>query len=131
MLITLGAPPAADAEEVGIWMRGEVLELWLRLLAVHVEDPAPQEAKRLCFAREVRHQWLLASREYSRSMVPPGIAELCVKPLGMEIVRNAIRPLGTALERPPPQLSCGVLNLMDLNYELIDNVETERLKEIA
>ena len=94
--------------ETGFWMRDGVLELWLRLLALHVEDPTEPGT----LAGEIRDQWLLASRGFFNGCVPHGLEEAVATKEGEEIVRKAIASLLRALEAAPADLSKDVLNLM-------------------
>lgn len=41
----------------GFWMQDSVLELWLRLLALHIKDPSKDEE---VVVRRIRDNWLLA-----------------------------------------------------------------------
>ena len=52
--------------ECGFWLRDSLLELWLRLASLHIEDP--QESGGV--AAKIRDQWLLASRGCFNGCVP-------------------------------------------------------------
>ena len=45
-------------DEAGFWMRDEMLELWLRLLSLHL--PEPNDAGENVDTPEIRNKWLLA-----------------------------------------------------------------------
>jgi hypothetical protein len=112
----------------GFWMRDSLLELWLRFLALHIEDPV--ESRPL--AADIRDQWLLASRGFFVGCVPEGLEEAVSTPEGEVLVRAAIHSLLAALEAAPPHLDKGVLNLMGFSGgEFIADVETWRLVEVG
>jgi hypothetical protein len=46
-------------------MRDSILELWLRLLALHIEESREEEF----IGRKIRDSWLLASRGYFNVLV--------------------------------------------------------------
>src|SRR5262245_25545785 len=92
----------------GFWMKDGILELWLRLLALHIEDTIEPGSA----AGKIRDQWLLASRGYFNGCVPEGLQEAVSTPAGEKLVRLAIHSLLEALAVAPPRLDKGVLNLM-------------------
>lgn len=112
----------------GFWMSDGILELWLRFLALHVEDPVKSGS----LATQIRDQWLLASRGYFAGCVPDGLAEAVSTPEGDSLVRAAIGSLLDALRSAPPHLSSGVLNLMGFGGgEFTADIETWRLVEVG
>jgi hypothetical protein len=109
----------------GFWMRDSVLELWLRFLALHIEDPVESGS----VATKIRDQWLLASRGYFSGCVPEGLEEAVSTPA---LVRAAIHSLLTALEEAPSQLNKDVLTLMGFtNGTFTADVEKRRLIEVG
>jgi hypothetical protein len=72
----------------GFWMRDGILELWLRLLALHVEDPDEGSV-----GRGIRDNWLLASRGHFGGCVPDGLEEAVSTPEGRAVVVAAIQSL--------------------------------------
>ena len=112
----------------GFWVRDSLLELWLRFLALHVEDPVESTS----LATRIRNQWLLASRGYFTGCVPEGLAEAASTPVGEALVRAAIHSLLEALKAAPGQLNKDVLNLMGITSgEFTADVETWRLVEVG
>lgn len=112
----------------GFWMRDSILEIWLRFLALHIEDPVESGS----LATEIRDQWLLASRGYFIGCVPDGLEEAVSTPEGEKLVRSAIHSLLNALKKAPNYLSNGVLNLMGFNDgEFTQDLENWRLVEIG
>src|SRR5262249_23930835 len=112
----------------GFWMRDGILELWLRFLALHVEDPVESGS----LATKIRDQWLLASQGYFTGCVPEGLEEAVSTPEGEALVRAAIHSLLSALEAAPPTLNKDVLNLMGFtDGEFTIDIETWRLVEVG
>ena len=114
--------------DAGFWMRDGILELWLRLLALHVEDPVESGT----VATKIRDQWLLASRGFFNGCVPDGLAEAVSTAEGLALVRAAIQSLLQALTKAPGHLGKEVLNLMGFSGgEFTSAVETRRLVEVG
>jgi hypothetical protein len=112
----------------GFWMSDSVLELWLRFLALHVEDPVESGS----LATKIRDQWLLASRGFFTGCVPDGLEEAVSTPEGVALVRAAIHSLLNALKAAPSHLNKDVLNLMGFTSgEFTTDIETWRLVEIG
>jgi hypothetical protein len=86
--------------DCGFWVQDSLLELWLRLLALHVEDPVGSGA----VATTIRDQWLLASRGYFGGCVPDGLDEAVSTGEGAAIVRAAVQSLLEALAAAPSEL---------------------------
>jgi hypothetical protein len=81
--------------EPGFWMRDEMLELWLRLLALHLPEPTDNGEHTATF--EIRNRWLLASRFYFGGCTPHHMEDACSTPEGRAVVRYAIDSLMTTL----------------------------------
>jgi hypothetical protein len=112
----------------GFWMSDSVLELWLRFLALHVEDPVESGS----LATRIRDQWLLASRGYFTGCVPEGLEEAVSTPEGEALVRAAIHSLLEALKAAPSHLSKDVLNLMGFGGGAFPiDIETWRLVDVG
>jgi hypothetical protein len=111
----------------GFWMSDSVLELWLRFLALHIEDPVESGS----LETRIRDQWLLASRGFFGGCVPVGLEDAVSTPAGDRIVRTAIGTLLESLKSAPKQLSRNVLNLMGFSGEFTADVETWRLVEVG
>jgi hypothetical protein len=102
----------------GFWMKDDMLELWLRLLALHVEeprdydsDPDHGETETGRIARKIRDDWLYASRHYFPGCVPHSLEDATATEQGRTIVREAVISLNRALERTT-SLSAETLNLL-------------------
>ncbi len=112
----------------GFWMRDSVLELWLRFLALHVEDPVESGS----LATRLRDRWLLASRGFFNGCVHEGLEEAVSTPEGEALVRAAIHSLLEALKAAPSHLNKDVLNLMGFTGgEFTADIETWRLVEVG
>ena len=112
----------------GFWLRDGVLELWLRFLALHVEDPVDDDS----LATRIRNQWLLASRGFFNGCVPDGLDEAVSSTEGERIVRDAIESLLKDLAESPDHLNKDVLNIMGFNGgTFTSDIETWRLIEVS
>lgn len=112
----------------GFWMRDSILELWLRLLALHVEDPHEEAS----IGRKIRDNWLLASRGYFGGHVPDGLEEAVSTPEGRATVVAAIQSLMQALTNGPVMLDHDTLNLLGFaGGEFTGDVEAERLIQVG
>lgn len=112
----------------GFWMSDSVLELWLRLLALHVEDPVESGT----LATKIRDQWLLASRGFFTGCIPDGLEAAVSTEEGAALVRTAIHSCLEALAGAPSHLNKDVLNLMGFsNGTFGADIETWRLVEVG
>ena len=112
--------------EVGFWMRDGDLEVWLRLLALHLEDPIEPGT-----AQEIRDRWLLASRGDFNGCVPDGLEEAVATEQGARLVRAAVQSLLAALERVPARLSKDVFNLMGFSNPFTADIESRRMIDVG
>lgn len=113
--------------EKGFWMRDSILELWLRLLALHIDDP--QEGS---VGLKIRDGWLLASRGYFLGCVPVSLEEAFETDEGKEIVSSAIESLMVALHNGPAKLDHKTLNLLGFKGgEFEGDIEAGRLIEVG
>jgi hypothetical protein len=111
----------------GFWISDSVLEVWLRLLALHAEDPVESGS----LAAKIRDQWLLASRGFFMGCVPEGLEEAVATPEGLVLVRAAIHSLMEALRVAPSHLGKEVFNLMGMSGTFMGDIETWRLVEVG
>jgi hypothetical protein len=111
----------------GFWMSDSVLELWLRLLALHIDDPTSPGSPEAT----IRNQWLLASRGYFSGCVPVGLDDALTAPGGEPVVRAAVQSLLTALATAPLHVNKDALNLMGFSGEFTADVEVRRLVEVG
>ncbi|MDE2143342.1 MAG: hypothetical protein KGJ84_13110 [Elusimicrobia bacterium] len=114
----------------GFWLRDGFLELWLRLLALHIKDPAKDDPNAPVI-RAIRDQWLLASRGVFNGCVPVGLDDAVRTKAGEKAVREAAASLLRALEAAPERLSKDVLNLLGFENRLENDDETWRLISIG
>lgn len=113
----------------GFWMRDGMLELWLRLLALHLPEPTPDGEHNATDA--IRNQWLLASRGWFVGCVPHGLEEACATPEGRTVVRMAVESLLEALHRDATPLEASTLNLFGIEGEFVRNVERKWLIDVG
>src|SRR2546423_5830645 len=100
--------------EPGFWMSDGMLELWLRLLALHLPEPTNDGEHQATL--KIRNQWLLASRGYFGGCVPHGMEDACATEAGRNVVRMAIDSLLAALDRAPTPLDANTLDLLGIEY---------------
>jgi hypothetical protein len=121
--------------EHGFWMQDANLELWLRLLALHLPEPSDNDsAERHCTVRRIRDQWLLASKGYFVGCVPDGMDDAAKLTDGLLVVRQAVDSIMQSLEKAPKTLSKDVLNLLgfwERGVLWIEDFETWRLLEVG
>jgi hypothetical protein len=102
-------------DEHGFWMRDATLELWLRLLALHMPEPNDHDTKeRHATVRQIRDRWLMASQGGFMGCVPHRLEDVATLPDGLLVVRQAIDSLMQSLEKAPKMLDVGVLNLLGI-----------------
>jgi len=115
--------------EPGFWMRDGMLELWLRLLALHLPEPTNNGEYQA--TQKIRNKWLLASRGYFGGCVPHGMADACATPEGRAVIRIAIESLLTALTSASAPLDAETLNLLGIEGVQFASVERTWLKDIG
>lgn len=116
---------ARDGTAPGFWMRDQVLELWLRLLALHVPEPNREDERNL--ALPLRNKWLLASKGWVGGHVPHGMEDACSTPEGEAIVRAAIESLLVELNRTDTPVEGHTMSLLGIEVGSC-NVPVERWK---
>lgn len=108
-------------------MNDSVLELFLRLLSLHIEDPLEERSP----AHKIRDEWLFASRGYCTGFCPVNLEEHIATAKGKALVLAAIASLLSALKAGPPQLDRGVLNVLGMSGEFTVNFESARLIDVG
>ena len=116
-------------EEPGFWMSDSMLELWLRLLALHL--PEPTDGGENSATSGIRNQWLLASRGYFSGSVPHGMAEACLTEEGEAVVRAAIASALKALHGAETPLEAATLNLLGIEGQFSRPIERSWLIDIG
>src|SRR5262245_20634955 len=112
----------------GFWMRDSILELWLRLLALHIEESPEEEF----IGRKIRDKWLLASRGYFNGCIPDDLEDAVSTDRSRDIVVRAINSLIDSLVKGPEMLDRGTLNLLGFEGGFFTaNVEAWRLIEVG
>jgi hypothetical protein len=119
-----------SGNEPGFWMRDALLELWLRLLALHL--PEPTDSGEYQATLKIRNQWLLASRGYFGGCVPHGMEDACETQEGRTVVRLAIDSLLAALRCANAPLDADTLNLLGIEGGCFGRpIERQWLQEIG
>jgi hypothetical protein len=116
--------------ERGFWLRDGFLELWLRLLALHIKDPARDDPN-AAVIRGIRDQWLLASRGFFNGCVPVGLEDALRTKAGEKAVREAADSLQRALEGSPENLGKDAFNLLGFESGWEKDVQKRDLIEIG
>ena len=116
-------------DEPGFWMRDEMLELWLRLLSLHL--PEPNDNGENTATPDIRNRWLLASRGYFNGCVPHEMEYACSTPERLSTVRTAIDSLMAKLNESKSRLAADTLNVLgNEGYQYFD-IDRERLIDIG
>lgn len=118
-----------SGNEPGFWMRDAMLELWLRLLALHLPEPTNDGKHEATL--KIRNQWLLASRGYFNGFVPHNMEEACATAEGREVVGIAIESLLNALRCESTPLDSSTLNLLGFDGIQSATIERQSLQEIG
>jgi hypothetical protein len=119
-----------SGSEPGFWMVDGMLELWLRLLALHL--PEPTDSGQYQATLKIRNQWLLASRGYFAGCVPHGMEDACATQEGRVVVRRAIDSLLSALQLTTTSLEAETLNLLGIEGGWFTTpIERKWLQEIG
>jgi hypothetical protein len=112
----------------GFWMNDSVLELWLRLLALHIDIEESPEKEFV--GRKIRDNWLLASSIHFMGCVPDRLDEAVSTDEGREVVIQAINSLIDALKKGPETLDGDTLSLLGFQDGYGD-FEGRRLIEVG
>jgi len=122
-----GRCTAEVKDEVGFWMNDAILQLWLRLLALHiVETGQPSN-----FIAVIRDQWLLASQHGFVGMVPHDLDKATATDEGLHVVRNAVISLDHVLRDATEPLPPQELNLLGLAATFNVSIDPEDLRDVA
>jgi hypothetical protein len=113
--------------ECGFWLTDSLLELWLRLASLHIEDPVESAT----LATKIRDQWLIASRGYFSGCVPFSLDEDIATAEGKQLVIEAILSLQKSLKRAPAKIDGNTLNLLGIEGRFGGEIETWRLIEVG
>ena len=125
--VTADSEPDAPA---GFWISDCLLELWLRLLALHLPEPVGSDDFQP--SKDIRDGWMLASRGHFVGCIPHGMVQACATTSGRRAVRAAINGLVAALGRSEAPLDAETLNLLGIENGLFTTfVERRQLREVA
>jgi len=116
----------------GFWINDSLLELWLRLLSLHIEDPNDLDSTdEQSLKTEIRSNWLLQSRGYFTGCVSVDLDNYIKSSEGIKIIKDAISSLMEALSRSPDMLSGELINLLGIDGSYRHDIETWRLMEVG
>lgn len=119
--------------DIGFWMHDSILELWLRLLALHIPEPTDADTPaRHNVTKQIRDQWLLASKGFFLGCVPVALEDATATDEGKAIVRLAIESLRKALSTGPKIITRDAMSL--LGFEDVSHrydLEAARLMEVG
>jgi hypothetical protein len=114
----------------GFWINDGFLEIWLRLLALHLPEPNDRGEFRATYP--IRNDWLLASRGYFTGCIPHSLREAWEVEGGQDVVRRAIDSLHAALSRDSAPLDPATLDLLGIeNGQFTQALERWRFIDIA
>lgn len=114
----------------GFWMSDSVLELWLRLLSLHL--PEPNDLGENQATPEIRNRWLLASRGYFSGCVPHDMEFACSTAEGSAAVRCAIESLMESLSQSDVPLDADTINLLGIEGGTFSGaIERQVLREVG
>jgi hypothetical protein len=117
-------------EGPGFWMRDAILELWLRLLSLHL--PEPTDAGENVATTEIRNRWLLASRGYFNGFVPHNMEFACSSAEGTGVVRAAIESFLESLNQSDAPLDSETLNLLSIEGgKFTTPIDRQVLRDVA
>ena len=117
----------SSEDEIGFWMRDGILELWLRLLALHL----PESPENHSMGYEIRRNWLLASGVHFGGCVPHELHLATATEEGRKLVRMAIVSLMQRLAKAPATLNGPTLDLLGMEGTFANEFETWRLIEVG
>jgi hypothetical protein len=131
---TISGTLAGQGDQVGFWINDADLELLLRLLALHIPDPASSRtaaAEDERIALSIRDGWLLASRGWFLGCVPHGLEDAADTDAGMAVVRTALTALLAALTHMPDGMPGGVGTLLGIEGIYTEDIPIWRLRACA
>jgi hypothetical protein len=111
----------------GFWMNDTILELFLRIAALHIEDQVEDGS----LAHKIRDEWLIASRGYFTGCVPLSLGANVATQEGKQIVLAALESVLEALRKSPPVIGLSALNLMGMSGEFVRDFEARRLIHVG
>jgi hypothetical protein len=118
--------------ENGFWMLDSVLEVWLRLLSLHIEDPGGNDSENEKLLKsEIRNDCLLQSRGYFIGSITVDLDNYIKSNEGKIIILKAINSFLKVLSEAPDTLSKDVINILGIEGLFQKDFETWRLIEVG
>ncbi len=97
----------------GFWMEDGKLEVWLRLLALHIPEPSDHDSiEYRNESYEIRNQWLLASKGYFGGWVPHALEDFFLLPHGREIITLAMLSLRGEINHMTSPFTLEIMSLI-------------------
>ena len=121
--------PDGAAIPNGIWVNDSILQFVLRLLALHIPEPAPGAEGD--DSRDVRDRWLLASGVSFPGCVPHDLEVIAMAGTGLSVARSALISLTSALDDMSPRLPGQLFSLLGMGEPIGKDLSTDDLKAIA
>ncbi|WP_149344643.1 hypothetical protein [Neorhizobium sp. P12A] len=122
-----GIATSTHSKMVGFWANDSLLELWLRLLALHIDEPSSASD----YGHKIRTQWLLASKHHFVGAVPHDLEEFTATTEGFDIVRKAVNSLSRMINQLDQPIQYQTLKLMGFDALWSKDIAVDELQEIA
>ena len=116
-----------EFNQKGFWANDSILELWLRLLAWHLDEPSNDEVN----IKLIRNQWLLASRGFFQGCVPVELDSLIKTSSDSQVIEKAIASLVESLKTSGEILDEKHINLLGFEYTWRKGVRVAGLIEMG
>jgi len=117
--------------EKGFWMRDHVLQLWLRLVSLHLDPACADDSSETDKIRQIRDQWLLVSRGGFDGCVPHDLGDAVSTDTGRKVVIQAIDSLQAMLRKASEHLDANTINLLGFDEPIGYDFETKRLLDVS
>ena len=131
--VTLASGRRAGSEDpavrTGIWVEDSMLQLLLRLAALHVPEPLPGADG--ADARDIRERWLLASGVPFVGCVPHDLDVVAANRNRLSVARAALVSLSSALDDMRPRIPGGSFSLLGMGEPASRDLATDDLKAIV
>ena len=119
--------------EKGFWVHDSLLEVWLRLLALQLREPNDNDTPTFhAVMRDIRDQWLLASKGFFGGCIPVALEKAVSTKDGKSLVRDAATSLLQSLSHGPTVLHRSTLSLLGYaegGYTF--DIETQRIIKVG
>ena len=114
--------------EFGFWVINEQLDLFYRLLALHIDEPAPEDVNSEAYI--IRNILLLESKLGFQNFAPSGFEEVAPTESAKAIVIFAVTSLLEALNKIA-KIDGPTLNLLGMSDEFVGELNPKTYIEIG